>query len=182
VTIGRALPDSVRDEALRRLKDVLPNATDVDIRPGQPLHCLNHMGNRFALKIRRDGSTWVLREFIRNGTPVSLTRTVSDPSFSDLLLQVISPGTPPPRVKIVDLRCPVEHRRLFGKLLTTQEKHPRSNLLEFACPQCKRSTGLVTMHYFDTSDGKLVKTEALEPWTPRASRPTLPNQREDRAA
>ena len=58
----------------------------------------------------------------------------------------------------VDLRCPVDHQRMFGRLLV--EERPRivdGNLLEFRCDKCRRRTGNLTVHRFDLA-GQLVET------------------------
>lgn len=61
---------------------------------------------------------------------------------------------------IVDMRCPVDFQRMFGRLLVDGSVVISDNLLEFSCDKCRRRTGVRTLHRFDLS-GQLVETVAV---------------------
>jgi hypothetical protein len=60
---------------------------------------------------------------------------------------------------MVDMRCPLDRRRLFGKLRVKDGFAVTSeNLLEFACAPCRKRTGAIqVLHRFDFS-GRHVET------------------------
>lgn len=60
---------------------------------------------------------------------------------------------------MVDMRCPLDHRRLFGKLRVTDPYTVTSeNLMEFACAPCrKRTNAIQVLHRFDFA-GRHVET------------------------
>lgn len=63
----------------------------------------------------------------------------------------------------VELRCDVDPRRLFGKLLReeTYTIDRSTNLMEFSCDRCRRTTGAVrVLHRFNIL-GELVETETI---------------------
>lgn len=63
---------------------------------------------------------------------------------------------------IVDMRCPLDRRRLFGKLKVREPFSVTSeNLLEFACAICRKRTGAEQVfHRFDMA-GRHVETEVV---------------------
>lgn len=66
----------------------------------------------------------------------------------------------------VELRCPADHRRLFGKILR-DGTITHGNLIEVACPACRRSvkaqgiTVVRVLHRFNVL-GVCVETEFVE--------------------
>lgn len=68
---------------------------------------------------------------------------------------------------LIEIRCPVGPRRLLYKMLLTGDPlHVVDNLIEFACPDCKRSqrisdpTVSLVLHRFDLS-GALIESEVV---------------------
>ena len=59
----------------------------------------------------------------------------------------------------VELRCPLDSQRMFGKLVIEQKPDIVSgNLMEFSCDKCRRKNGgRRVMHYFNVA-GQHVET------------------------
>jgi len=158
-----------------RLMAVLPRVTDVAIEPGTPPSKLDL---RFRLEdkehrfwMHRSNGLWYLDDHRVNGTAQPRLFNGEQPRFEQLIFAVLN-TTKRPKPKVVELRCPEDARRMFGKIIVQRSSSSEPpNLLEFSCPQCKRTTGRVTMHVFQSTDGKLVKTQANEPWTRREPKP-----------
>lgn len=162
------------DAVVMRVRGRLPGAHGVHIMPskspfasiGFSLEGCDHM-----FMLRRDAGLWYIREWTCDGRRESLKdQTLSSPRFEALIASLLGYDDKQPRVRIVDMRCPVDGRRLFGKMII-QEPLPTTdsnNLIEFSCPQCKRETKKVTMHLYSTA-GEFVKTEAIEPWVRQES-------------
>jgi hypothetical protein len=65
---------------------------------------------------------------------------------------------------IVEMRCPVDSQRMFGKIMSDAKPViVTGNLLEFACSKCRRriGTGQQVLHRFDLT-GRLVETEIVD--------------------
>ena len=64
---------------------------------------------------------------------------------------------------VLDLRCPVDRRRMFGRLvLQPGVQIVEGNLLEFACDVCRRREGVKQVfHRFDIA-GRLIETEQVK--------------------
>lgn len=164
----RALQD-ITDKVVIRLRRQLPGASNVVLQPATSPFAIIHFeleDCHHTFRLRREAGLWYIREWICDGRPESLKdKTLSSPRFEMLIALILGYGDKQPRVRVVEMRCPVDPRRLFGKVII-QEPLPRNNaknLIEFLCPQCKRETRMVTMHLF-SPEGELIKTEAIEPW------------------
>lgn len=63
--------------------------------------------------------------------------------------------------ELVELRCPVERQRMFGKMrsLPRGSQIVAGNLVEFSCDRCSRSgeEGWRTVHRYDFT-GELIET------------------------
>lgn len=156
-----------------RLIGALPGVQDVRINPAPPPRLdirflLDRHEHRFWL--RRENGEWLLEQQRIDGKAQPKVYNGRHPRFEQMIAAVL--GAKRPKVEVKDLRCPEDSRRLFGKLIV-QRPIPGdqpTNILEFSCPQCKRTSGQVTMHYY-LMDGSLLKTEVIEPWVKRESRP-----------
>lgn len=160
--------DRIRQAVEGRLVGVLPAASKVLVEPSPAeslcvrfhLHSAEH-----RVWLHRTNGNWQLDEHRVNGSPQPKLYNGALPRFEDLILAVVESGTKRPRISVVEMRCPDDPRRMFGKLVVQRTpSEGLTNLLEFLCPQCKRTTGFITMHYFSSSDGSLVKSQANEPW------------------
>lgn len=59
---------------------------------------------------------------------------------------------------VVEMRCPLDSQRMFGKLMTDPNTRiVEGNLIEFACDKCRRKTGRRTLHRFNLA-GECVET------------------------
>lgn len=65
-------------------------------------------------------------------------------------------------METVEMRCPVERQRMFGKMQRlTNGRIVSGNLLEFACDRCRKSNGgRYVFHRFNLM-GELVETEVV---------------------
>lgn len=64
--------------------------------------------------------------------------------------------------RLLDLRCPVDQRRMFGRIVRMEGIEISDNLIEFACDRCRKITGSAqVLHRFDFG-GRLVETISLE--------------------
>jgi hypothetical protein len=75
--------------------------------------------------------------------------------------------------EILDLRCPIDSQRMFGRLVVDRSiRIVPGNLIEFACDKCKRRMGAKrVLHRFDLT-GDLIETEVergdeVAPFQPR---------------
>jgi hypothetical protein len=159
-----------------RILGVLPTAFDIEVHdsPQGKLNLsltLAPFKHRFWL--RRQNGLWHLEEHRINSSPFRHGDVQPQKEFQILIAELISSGNSRPEVDVIELRCPEDSRRLFGKIVVQRPlpEGVRESLLEFSCPQCKRANHEVTMHYFSNLDGKFVKTEALEPWVKREVSP-----------
>lgn len=63
--------------------------------------------------------------------------------------------------QVVEMRCPVESQRMFGKLLVAGAYTITDNLMEFSCDRCRKAQGVVrVLHRFNLA-GELVQTEVV---------------------
>jgi hypothetical protein len=159
----------VINHARQRLRTALPGADNIQVYPADPpfivvgfdLEATTH-----TFRLKRENGIWTCREWIADGAPNQFSTKESSPRFDALILALVSPVTSRPHVDLVELRCPIDPRRLFAKLIIQHplpKKASHQVTLEVSCPQCKRSTGVVTMHLF-AMDGTLIRTNDLEPW------------------
>jgi hypothetical protein len=168
--------DSLQQAVEGRVIAVVPGAANVSLHPSPVAQLdlsfsLGDSQHRFWFY--RENSSWHFREHRINGH--AQPKIIHDPvpRFEILIAAALSHELRRPRIEVVELRCPDDSRRLFGKLVlqTPRSSGGAPNLLEFSCPQCKRSTGMVTMHMFDSNTGELVKTQANEPWVKSEPQP-----------
>ncbi len=162
----------ILDSATSRFIYAVPQATDIAFFP--------HPESRLDLKFsyegaehrfwldRKDGS-WVLSEHRVNGTPQPQPLTSPSSRFETLVSSVLKSASPRPKIRVVELRCPEDSRRLFAKLIVqTSSSAPLfRNLLEISCSICKRTNKQLTMHLFSSTDGSFVRTEFVGPWVKR---------------
>ncbi len=166
-------PSEITSAAEDRLRGVLPGAQSVTIHPTDPPFMtlsFDFDGASHSFRLMRDAGIWAAREWLVNGKPQEHDPKQTSPRFEALVAELLGFTHKQPKVDLKDLRCPVDPRRLFGKIIaqTPVSVDRSTNLIEFSCPQCKRKTGQVTMHLFDIQ-GDLVKTEVIEPWIKRES-------------
>jgi hypothetical protein len=192
--LTRTLDPEVETAAIERFLTVIPDAENVLVRPAPPPMfsiSFDLDGERHGFRLRREDRKWTVREHVRDHVPVPSSKD-SEPRFEDLIRKVLGYQTesgagsvaPEPvrssqnghqqvRIRVVDMRCPVDSRRLFGKLITTglvPDDLAKLVHMEFSCSLCKRLTGEVTMHRYNAR-GEHVKTEAIEPWVKREPQP-----------
>lgn len=63
-------------------------------------------------------------------------------------------------MQVVEMRCPIESQRMFGKMILSGEYQiVESNLMEFACDRCRKRLGAKqVVHRFNIA-GELVESE-----------------------
>ncbi len=119
--------------------------------------------HRFQIWLEEDA--WSLRGHRVNGIALAVDATISHPTPEKLLSDTLERAKRPQSPKLIELRCPLESRRLFGKLITPDiipaGPHP---LIEFSCSQCKRVNNTITMHVFDAYTGEVLATNSTGPW------------------
>ncbi len=158
------------ERAADRLKSRLPDAHDIRVDGkvrGTLSVALKLANDNHGFTLHRENGSWKLRDWVINESRVDAD-TVSLPYFDDVIVQLLKPHTAPPKINVVDLRCPEKHRQLFAKLIvqSTAPSDQPSNLIEFLCPWCKRTNGVLTYHYYNSA-GRLVKTDRSDPYVPR---------------
>lgn len=157
-------------QAADRLRAALPGIDDIILHPAATGlfaigFTLNDVHHTFRLK--REAGIWRCSEWQLEGLMQRYDNRLQSPRFEALLAELLNLTESTPKVRVVELRCPDDSRRMFAKLIlqdTRESPHKASKaLIEFSCSQCKRATGHVTKHYF-AADGQLLKTQLMEPW------------------
>jgi len=164
--------EAIHDHARKRLVKALPGIQDVTFYSPTVggLSIAFTLGDvRHATRLQRHAGIWHVREWIVNSRGQHLNgKAPSGPRFDAVLVTLLGRDQVMPSVSVKELRCPEDTRRLFGKLIL-QNPLPddlAKSMLEVSCPQCKRATGHITMHYYDFT-GAYVKTEVLGDWVKR---------------
>jgi phage FluMu protein Com len=157
-----------------RVNAVLPDVEELAILPASKGYLIVYFkldGQDHGFRLMRRNAEWHLREWTCQGE-IRTAKPSRHQHFEQVIVSTLGRFVHS-ELKVVDMRCPVDGRRLFGKLIIQTDDKPGSTLIEFSCPQCKRINQKVTKHYFNDR-GKLVKTEGFEPWS--KTRPSSPWQ------
>lgn len=164
-------PDDVKNRAVKRLEEFV-GATDVSVSREDDLLRIDFNDGPVAHKFwlhRSEERVWFIAEHRANGAPQPSHVGMGHDSFLVLISNAIArPSRTLVQPSLVELRCPVDARRLFGKLIAPNPIPAGTHsMLEFSCPQCKRSTGRLTMHVFDAVTGDLLATNDVGSWERR---------------
>lgn len=163
--------EDIKQLAARRLEEFV-GATDVRVSREDDLLRIDFNDGPVAHKFwlhRSEEKVWFIAEHRANGAPQPSHVGMGNDSVLALITDAIArPSRSLVQPTLVELRCPVDSRRLFGKLIAPNPTPAGTHsMLEFSCPQCKRSSGRVTMHVFDAVTGDLLATNDVGTWQRR---------------
>ena len=165
---------SLTQAAEQRLIAAVPQISSAKVLPSKRaflLIKLEHGSSHHVFRLKRDRGKWVVREWTVDGAVRASSHRSAQ--FEDLIARSLGEVIRP-KIDIAEMRCPEDPRKLFGKVILQGSGKKSSALIEFSCPVCKRANSQVTMHLFDTN-GRFVKSEAIEPWVKAESQPWFRN-------